>query len=640
MVKAYIYSVHPILINDEIIWDIYYVTETTKNLNIIRVYNITLSIMIARLPGFTEMQFVNYLTNNFLEKCDYVVRKDLREGSFFDFETNRAYVEIFSKSPNKLKNIYNKFIKFLPDTYARLNLDDLSPEDLIFYKNTETPFRLSSCGISLYNSIYLLPTKYKIPLIGGVDIDINALKSFPPQDALSEFKPQGIPIKYLNAHHASATEKNLGLSAIVRNESIDLKEHLKLMSYDIETYNKSGNLDPTIEENCVYCIGVGMFNLNSSKPFKSLCLVSSDFDEIPPNAEEQFKENHKCYLVKNEYSSSDEALYIITEDEKDLLETFIVILQEQKPQFITGFNTFGFDDNYIFERMRRYGLTDEYLQTFTPYSLQNAPSWFSPFIPKFSKFALKIDNEPYENNQTVQAQLVCCTDVYKILLKEDPKRFTQYGRGNLNSMLDTYHIVSPYNGKPLQKTDMSIPQMFKFWEERTHIYEIALYCRQDAWICGTLLNARNKLTDFIETAIITNTSISDSIYKADGFRVSLSILAYAYSLKFAYMDIPSPFRHDTSKEIIKKLGGKEFDKRTIIGGAVRNITAGRHPFVIALDFASQYPSQKEASNIDSSSCVDNDVVENPDKYDLEILSKTIVNDMYGKREIFIISPKQ
>jgi DNA polymerase elongation subunit (family B) len=283
--------------------------------------------------------------------------------------------------------------------------------------------------------------------------------------------------------------------------------------------------------------------------------------------------------------------------------------------------------------MNRYGLTDDYLQTFTSYPLSEAQPWFNPFTPKFTKFNLKIDNEQYENNQTVRAPLVQNLDVYKIILKEDPKRFTQYGRGNLNSMLDAYRIKNPYNQSPLQKTDMKIATMFQLWEESKDIYKIALYCRQDAWICGTLLNSKNKITDFIESALITNTTVSDAIYKADGFRVSLSILAYAYKLNFAYMDMPGPFRHD-STEI---LGAKTFDKRTIIGGAVRNIAAGRHPFVIALDFASQYPSQKEGSNIDSSSCVDSDIIANPDKYNLKITKRIKINDMYGEREILHIT---
>jgi hypothetical protein len=106
------------------------------------------------------------------------------------------------------------------------------------------------------------------------------------------------------------------------------------------------------------------------------------------------------------------------------------------------------------------------------------------------------------------------------------------------------------------------------------------------------------------------------------------------------MDIAGPFRRETLMNKGKQLGGKTFDTRTIIGGQVRNILPGRHSFVMALDYASQYPSQKEASNIDSSSYVDPEIIENPDLFGLEIIKKIDINDMYGPREIYYIKRKE
>jgi DNA polymerase elongation subunit (family B) len=363
----------------------------------------------------------------------------------------------------------------------------------------------------------------------------------------------------------------------------------------------------------------------------------------PPTSfvtEEMILYNRVTYKITGEYSQdkNDTAYYIIANDESDLLSIFIKIILDFHPQLITGFNTFGFDDNFIYERMKRHSLTEQFQQVFTYYDLDELKNeyWFKKFIPKFTKFSLKIDNEKYENNQTMRAHIVQNLDVYKIILKEDPKRFTQYGRGNLDSMLEAYKVKNPYNNSPLLKTDMKINTMFDLWRKNQEIYKIALYCRQDAWICGTLLNTKNKITDFIENALMCNTQLSDSIFSADGFRVTMTILAYSYKLGYTFMDVSGPFRHEDEN---KKLGGKQFDKRTIIGGAVENLQPGRNRFVVALDFSGQYPSQKEASNIDASAYIDEMVLMNPEKYGFEIKKKIEINDMYGKREIIYLEEK-
>jgi DNA polymerase elongation subunit (family B) len=615
------------------------------------------------------------MTKNFIDGSKFTIRTDLKESGYFAFDHNREYMEIYSRSPNKPNKIYTKLLKILPDTYARLNINDLSPEDYPFYRNTETPFRFIYCGTSVKNSIYLLPTKYNIPLIGGVEIDDTVLRNQPLDETLTSYLPMKkyvTTIKYLNAHQTiQKNQKNMEkiaskfnfdvgdsdmyfdmnseLFSIHKEPNVDFKQNLTLLAYDIETYTPV-NLDPTKEENYIFCIGMGFFGAIDKFPFASLCIITKDL--IPPTAcvvTSTSLYNRICYKISGEYTTEeiDTAFYIIAENECDLLELFIKILTDYHPQLITGFNTFGFDDNFIYERIKRYSLTDSFTQVFSYYNLDLLKNefWFKQFIPKFCKFSLKIDNEPYENNQTMRSHIVQNLDVYKIILKDDPKRFTQYGRGNLDSMLEAYKVKNPYNDTPLSKTDMKITVMFDLWNKNAEIYKIALYCRQDAWICGTLLNTKSKITDFIENALMCNTQLSDSIYSADGFRVSMSILAYAYKLGYAHMDVSSPFRHtDTSIESKtessaieqKKLGGKVYDKRTIIGGAVENRQAGRQIFVMALDFSSQYPSQKEASNVDASSFVDSIILADPEKYGLEIVNKIQITDMYGKRDIIYV----
>ena len=439
--------------------------------------------------------------------------------------------------------------------------------------------------------------------------------------------------------------------SIKNNDHVDFKKNMTMLSYDIETYNEDGNLDPTIKENYIFCIGIGMFNLVDQKPWKRLCILSKPFDTLTPQSLDKERVLHckksnrySCpvYTFKYEYNPADESDatdYIITRNEKELLEVFIMIINEYKPQIINGFNSFAFDDNYVWQRMKLFGLTQQYLRCFTYYNLEEISKefWYKTFAPDFKQFELKIDGEQRQDNASIRSPLVLTVDVRKLMLKEDPKRFTAYGRGNLDTMLDTYQVLNPFTQQPLSKTGLKIHEMYDRWINNYDIYSIGIYCCQDAWICGTLLVKRAKIADLIELASVSNTTFSDSIYRADGNRVHNTILGYAYKENFALMDTPfekrKEVKHDSS---IVQYGGKTFDHRTVVGGAVRCVHAGRHVFIIALDYSAAYPANKEGNNVDSSSRVPDDRIIHPEKYGLKIVAHKVINEPTDEKDIYYV----
>lgn len=656
IIPIYITNVHPIVINDAICWDVYYLTENSKDLHCLRIYNIKLSFLVARFPSIRIDQFKR-LMKEYVKDLHAEIRTDLSDSAYFNLGNNREYMEIFSSSPNELNSVYKSIFNDLTYLYKRIDPNNLTPDDRLFYENTETPFRFTSTTLSVSNSVYNLSTKYNVPLVGGALLDTsNLTQNFP-----SEFIPISIKqnhIKGLNAQfikdwNYETVNGNISRT-LKKNEQVDFKGNMTMMAYDIETYNEDGDLSPIPIKNYIFCIGMGIFNLNDQKPEKRICIISKDFDNKHPrsldgNRELNCKRGSKYgfikYDIKYEYNPAleeDCTEYIICNNEKELLQIFINCIHEYKPQIITGFNSFGFDDNYVFRRMEHFGLHNQFLQEFTYYSMDEMKGefWFKPFLPGLKQFDLKIDNEKRSDNNSVRSWLVLTVDVYKLMLKEDPKRFTQYGRGNLNTMLDVYDVKNPYTMQPLSKTGLTIAEMYKRWLANENIYSIALYCCQDAWICGTLLIKRSKLADLIEMSGISNTMFADSLYRADGTRVANSILAYAYNEKFALMDTPFELRDKVSKDKnIVQFGGKKFDRRTIVGGAVRNVHAGRQWFIVALDYASMYPSAHEGANIDSSSKVDDDIINNPDRYNMKIVKKLSINDPYGNREVIYLKKK-
>jgi len=744
---AYIVNVHPILSQDEkIMWDVYYLTEGNIVPKILRIYNISLSFVIARLPGFTYERFeklIKHLTRKWNDQIQFTKRTDLRDSSYFNFDYQREYLQIYSKYPFVLADVYKKLSNDFKTTYSRIKqqYSKLTPEDQLFFDNTETPFRYTSTfvnldgGPSLSSTIYFLSTKYDVPLIGGVILNRDLLE----ECEVEMFPEDYIPQNYERIGLDAGRDMDLNISPeaneriykmFKKNENIDMKNLMRLVSYDIETYSVGGIFPSAhVSTDYIFCIGLGVFDLLNPTPLERYCLISRDMkfsfledtnhlkhlqhiysnEYVSQNIQEEIeskeyssssdedeenintaedvidedddmavnKENEltniddlinpfvvksnetiftgqykrKCYKVKNEYlidpvseNTKDYTTYIICESEKDILKIYFKLIRTIKPQIITGFNTFGFDDNYMFVRSKLHNIENEFLQLFTPYDLNEMSKilWFKPFTPRFKTVKLKIDNEIFKNNTTVVSPFMLSSDVHKIMLKEDPKRFTQHGRGNLNTMLKVYKIKNPYTNMSLSKTDLSIQRMLKLWDNNdSDVYPIALYCVQDAWITGTLLITRAKLIDLIELAQVTYTNIYDSLFKADGGRIANTILAYAYKRNFALMDTP----HSDREHYIKHpddyalLGGKTFDDRTIVGGWVRLRKAGKHWFVVALDYASMYPSQKEGSNIDSSSRVDERIINNPTLYGLTQIDHVNISDMFGNRDIYYFKKK-
>lgn len=103
----------------------------------------------------------------------------------------------------------------------------------------------------------------------------------------------------------------------------DIEEELKIMSFDIESYNPEG--DPRAEKDPIIMLSIvdnqGLEKVLTWKDF------SSDFDYVE-----------------------------VVEDEKALLERFVEIIKEEDFDVITGYNTDLFDFPYIDERADQLGV--------------------------------------------------------------------------------------------------------------------------------------------------------------------------------------------------------------------------------------------------------------------------------------------
>lgn len=643
-------------------------------LSCLRVYNFYVSFYIVKLPGMDKTEFAKFIKSICKKYKDINVKfkttfrgKPLIESSYFNFDKVTYYAKIKSKSSSKLATCQRALKKAIKEHYDNIHNGNIELDiwDKMFYDNTESPFRNDMTTLVSSNVRYYLSTKYNIPCVGGFTFTYNNKQvrthdSFPigeyPGYKFMSFINKDINKEYKTLY-IDMQKQNKIFHQIKHDDTVLGQQYLTLMSYDIETYESNlRTLDES--EKIIMCIGVGIFNITNDKPFTRYCLSIKDFTEEDINKlGSKYKlskeESTKTYTVKyvyNEYTdiesekvNIDVTKYIICNSECTMFKQFIKLINIHRPIFITGFNNYGFDDRRMNDRMKYYGL-DQYMDNILQYYdfgqyINKKITIPKQLIIKQNKFSMKIDGEMYNDNVTWQGESKSfMVDVYKIMLASNAKLYTQQGRGNLDTMLAVNNIMNPFNSKPLSKSGLSYDQMWFNWDNNKDIYDIMLYCCQDAWICGTLLIKSCQLIDKIEMSTLSCTTISDSIFKAVTWRVKHIIEHYAWDNNFAVTDsiinTVDKDKNHISRSDNHIFGNKQFDTRQIVGGEVKNVVNGKMNYVIALDFSAMYPSQKEGSNIDTSSLVPENIINDYLSYDLKKYHDDVnIFDMYKERKI-------
>ena len=667
----YVYNYAIVYVPDEdgsAMFDIYYFKKGSTKLNCIRVVNVYMSFLVHRLPDMTveqTMELIRSVANDLKLDFEFEVVRGLVDSSFNTLGSGEfEYVEIFSKAPENLKKLHDKLYDILTDYYKYLNYDRLNTFDKLFVRNTETPFRFTHYTTNKQLCKYWFSSKFNLPFVGYMEINTRKIRTY-ERDYL---KPHFLKVEEtyildaneINDFHNKRLISTLKPFTPDKSYVTDENNNIVVASYDIETYNKNMIVSPTDPKQYIFCIGLAFFKLMQNKPYARYSLISADLmldpvikDKLIPTdikLKSALKKAHKCYRVNNEYceDENDYTIYICVQNEEDLIRTYVELLFRNQPHIITGFNNFTFDDTWIYSRVEKYeDLLKKYKQVFSTYDIDELEERkLNDLAPQWKTFTVKMEGKVVDKeNRTMRAPVVQSLDVLKMLKKADPKRFSQ--RWKLDYMLEVYHIKNPYNGKQLSKTGLEIHQMFDSWDLKKDLYEIAFYCLQDSWICATLIIERNNLIDKLAMATITYTSFEDSLYLADGHRVSCLNVYFSYRYGFAtlddgYRNRGSVIKHNwqyergIDDEYDYGLGMKTFDKRTIVGGGVKVKKSSRHTGVTALDFSAQYPAMFCSENIASSSAVDQDMLIAPESYGMNMVLVKEINDMFGVRRVFYL----
>lgn len=109
---------------------------------------------------------------------------------------------------------------------------------------------------------------------------------------------------------------------------------LYIMSYDLEVYSETGFPQSDNPSSEIMQIGVSTrWSDNLLEPIERFVLVSGKAISQDPTLK-----------------------YICCTSERDLLLRFQDLIKVEEPDIITGYNTFGFDDGYLYDRFQKYRL--------------------------------------------------------------------------------------------------------------------------------------------------------------------------------------------------------------------------------------------------------------------------------------------
>ena len=308
---------------------------------------------------------------------------------------------------------------------------------------------------------------------------------------------------------------------------------LKIMSFDIECYSKSGSFPaPMKSEDCVFQIGMTTRNFGSDAPME-----------------------RKCLCLK-ETSGPDTESFAT---EKKLLQAFEKYLIKTDPDIITGWNIFGFDLEFLQVRAVKNGL---------------APTWGRFKNSTIELVTKNLSSSALGNNML---KMVPMRGRYVFDLFQDVKREHKLESYSLNNV--SKHFLKD------QKNDMPVKEIFSRFAEGdpARLGEVAEYCLKDTELPHKLLDKLCQIQNLVEMAKACWVPLAFLSERGQQIKVFSQMAFKARELNFI---IPT-FDRGPSLVDDKYQGATVLEAQT--GAYYSPITA--------LDFASLYPSIMCAHNL-------------------------------------------
>ena len=300
------------------------------------------------------------------------------------------------------------------------------------------------------------------------------------------------------------------------------------------------------------------------------------------------------------------------ETEMELLIKWAEFMKILDPDVITGYNTLGFDYEYLYERARMYGIRKEFVC--------------------FSRIKNLLTGR--ENDKKLEDTLYQVQKLSSSAMGENTlKTVNITGRINLDLLkycrdsgdkLTSYKLdnVAKHYGLDQGKNDMPYHEIFRIFREGTSAEKklVADYCVQDCKLCNQLINKLNVIPNCIGMAATCYVPLQYLYSRGQGVK-SYSLLVK----EVAQLGYVVPVKDE------KDPGGFK-------GATVLSARKGAHFYpVTALDFASLYPSCMISHNICISSKITEEQIKKLNLHETEYRKVQWDEEMTGEDVVKVMA---
>ena len=247
--------------------------------------------------------------------------------------------------------------------------------------------------------------------------------------------------------------------------------------------------------------------------------------------------------------------------EEEVLLAWQRLIVKEDPDIVIGYNIFGFDFKFLYERAEQLGIRDEFCQ------LSRLKNHVSPLVE------FKLSSSAYGNNVMEMIEMLgrTCIDLYKVMQRE--------------YQLDSYKLDSVCS-KFLYKEKVDVSPQEIFIAQRGNASDrqkVAVYCLVDCILCNRLITKLDILNGKMCMANVCKVPLTFIFLKGQSIKVT-SLLAYECAQN-GYV-IPHNEKSDDNDD----------DKYE--GAIVLNPVRGIHLIpTVCLDFSSLYPSSICSENV-------------------------------------------
>ncbi len=547
----------------------------------------------VKIRGFQPFIYIEFRKNNFKESYVPLVKK------FFSDRSENVKVEYVQKrnlyycdkefKEGKYHNKLHPYIKVtfeaLSDRYEYISdLKRLINNKGISIKGYLCVDKIDGLKETNYPVYHQFCVDKDIPLCGWIDV--------------SKYEEQSNKKNRVanNISRISTTINN-----IKKDNAFSKIPKFVTFSFDIECYSSRKGFMPSTEnpEDKIFQISVVV--RTPTKEFQYL-LCLGKCGEL--NASKGKEDEHE--LSRQFISTLHEAKIINCASEYELIEKFVNLIIEHKPNIITGYNILYFDIPYIIGRANLVHC-ESALRKIT----------LSKDRPASSNYRDKEDQKQEE--QKVKE--------LKTELNKGKKMFNgpkgPYKRDDTLRLKDTDGIVfidmltvarKMYAALPnykletvanfvlgIGKDPLNHEDIFRGYEEGTpeSLAVVGKYCLRDSWVTLRLFERCKTAISICEQAKITHTHIGDIYGRGQQVRVFNQVKEHCHK-----------------NNIVVNPPPKTDEKKKFKGAIVLDPIVGLYDNILSFDFASLYPSVIMSEGLDYTTYIypETDITGKPKKY--------------------------